>query len=206
MAEKVVPILIDLPTELVGERVIVRPYRTGDGQALWEAVDESREHIVPWLPWGDTHKSPADSEALVRQFQSRWLLREDLALAIWDRQGGRYLGGTGLHRIDWETPSFEIGYWLRKSATGQGFMTEAVRLVTQMAFKTLGAQRVNIMAASGNHRSAAIPPRLGFVHEGTRRNFKRNTRGELCDFVEFVMTPEEYQRACGATGSVAPEA
>ena len=63
MAETVNPILLDLPEQLVGERVLVRPYRPGDGGALWEAVEESREHILPWLPWGDTHKTRADSEA-----------------------------------------------------------------------------------------------------------------------------------------------
>lgn len=197
MAEPVVPILVELPSELVGERVLVRPYRPGDGAALWEAVEESREHILPWLPWGDTHKTPADSEAFVRRTHAKWLLREDLGLAVWDRRDVRYLGGSGLHRMEWDVPSFEIGYWLRKSAEGHGYMTEAVRLITRMAFETLGANRVFIRCADANHRSAAIPPRLGYVHEGTMRNSKRNTRGELYDMHVFAMTPEIFERVMG---------
>jgi RimJ/RimL family protein N-acetyltransferase len=192
MAESPNPIMVDIPSELVGERVRIRPYRTGDGAALWEAVEESREHILPWLPWGDTHKSPADSEAFVRRNEGRWILREDLPLSIWDRSTGRYLGGSGLHRIDWAVPSFEIGYWLRKSAEGHGYMTEAVWLITSMAFETLKANRVFIRCATRNHRSASIPPRLGFVHEGTLVNSLRDARGDLCDIMMFAMTPKCY--------------
>jgi RimJ/RimL family protein N-acetyltransferase len=185
--------LREVPNELVGERVIVRPYRPGDGAQLWEAVEESREHLLPWLPWGDTHKSPSDSEEFARKMEAKWLLREDMPAGIWERATGRYLGGTGLHRIDWEVPSFEIGYWLRKSAVGNGFMTEAVRLLCALAFETLGANRVHIQAAAGNLKSAAIPPRLGFVLESTQRNAKRISTGELVDMLVFAMTPTEYK-------------
>jgi RimJ/RimL family protein N-acetyltransferase len=193
-------ILIDLPDELLGERVLVRPYSAGDGAALWDAVEESREHILPWLPWGDTHNAPADSEAFVRRQHAKWVSREDLALGIWERSGGGYLGGTGLHRADWDVPSFEIGYWLRKSAEGQGYMTEAVRLVCRLGFETLGANRVFIRCGAGNQRSAAIPPKLGFKHEGTHRNSNRNTRGELYDMMVFGMTGDEW-RGCESGGA-----
>lgn len=186
------PILLDLPDQLLGERVLVRPYRAGDGAALWEAIEESREHILPWLPWGDKHGSPADSEISVRKWQAKWLLREDLALGIWERATGHYLGGSGLHRAHWDVPSFEIGYWLRRSAEGHGYMTEAVQLLCQLAFETLAANRVFIRVASGNHRSAAIPRRLGFVQEATLRNDMRDASGELRDMLVFAMTPQDY--------------
>jgi ribosomal-protein-serine acetyltransferase len=188
-------VLIDLPAELLGERVLVRPYRSGDGRALWEAVEESREHILPWLPWGDSHRSSADSEAFVRRCAAQWQARESLPVGIWARSNGTYLGGCGLQSIDWDVPSFEIGYWLRRSAVGHGYMTEAVKLLCQLAFETLHANRVFIRVAAGNHRSAAIPPRLGFLREGTLRNCKRDTQGELCDMLVFGMTPEDYDRS-----------
>ena len=44
------PTRIDLPDELLGPRVRLRPYREADAQALWEAVDESRASLEPWIP------------------------------------------------------------------------------------------------------------------------------------------------------------
>jgi RimJ/RimL family protein N-acetyltransferase len=180
---------------LMGERIIVRPFRPGDGAAIWEAVEESREHILPWLPWGDKHKTLADSEEFARRSQARWMLREDMPVGIWERSTNRYLGGSGLHRINWDVPSFEIGYWLRKSAEGNGYMTEAVKLLTNLVFTGLSANRLEILAAVDNHRSAAIPRKLGFTHEATLRNWARLSNGQLTDMLLFSMTPSEYERS-----------
>jgi hypothetical protein len=39
------------PEELVGDRVVVRPFRAVDTEALWQAIDSSREHLTPWMGW-----------------------------------------------------------------------------------------------------------------------------------------------------------
>ena len=186
------PVLLDIPEKLANDRVLIRPYRPGDGQAMFEAVDESREHIVPWLPWGDGHQSIEDSERHVRTFRARWELREDLPVGIFDRATGRFLGGSGLHRINWTVPSFEIGYWIRKSAEGNGYVTDAVRLLCKMAFEHLGAARVFIRCAAANERSAAVARRAGFLYEGRLRNDIRDSQGQLHDSLIFSMVPEEW--------------
>jgi RimJ/RimL family protein N-acetyltransferase len=130
---------------------------------------------------------------MVRRWRAKWDLREDLAVSIWERDNGRFVGGAGLHRIDWRVGSFEIGYWVRASATGHGYITEAVQLLCGLAFDTLNANRVFIRVASENFRSAAIPKRLGFVHEGTMRNQLRDANGELRDVLVFGLTPGEWR-------------
>lgn len=193
MPEMIPPILREVPDELVGERVLLRPYRPGDGTPLWEAIEESRDHHLPWIPWGAGHKLPADSEESARKMQVRWMLREDLPLGIWERATGRYLGGINLNQFNWAMPSLELGYWLRKSAEGQGYMTEAGTLVCSLAFETLGVHRIEIHVASGNHRSVAVPRRLGFIHEATLRQSGRIITGELVDMMIFAMLQEDYK-------------
>src|SRR5262245_50811808 len=109
-----------------------------------------------------------------------------MTLGVWDHTTTRFLGGTGLHRIHWDIPAFEIGYWLRVSEEGKGYMTETVRLLCRFAFETLQANRVEIRCDARNVRSAAIPKRLGFVHEATLRNQSRDTAGELRDTLIFA--------------------
>jgi RimJ/RimL family protein N-acetyltransferase len=84
-------------------------------------------------------------------------------MAICERLSGRLLGGTGLHRIQWEGPRFEIGYWLRTSAEGQGYVQEGVTLLTVLAFETLQAQRVQIRMDPRNARSQSVAARVGYV-------------------------------------------
>ncbi len=48
-------------------------------------------------------------------------------------------------------------------------MTEACRAMVNHAFRELGLNRVGIACATENHRSRAIPERLGFRQEGVQR-------------------------------------
>ena len=115
-------------------------------------------------------------------------------VGVWERTTGRYLGGSGLHRIDWGVPAFEIGYWLRTSAWGRGYISEAARVLCRFAFETLGANRVEIRCDGRNARSMAVPRRLDFVQEATLRNHCRDGCGELRDTLIFAMTPEDYAK------------
>lgn len=183
--------LTPLFDELHGERVIVRPYHEEDAQALQEAVAESREHIRPWLPFADDHKTVERARDFMLHAMAKWLTREDLYLSVWDKETQRFLGGTGLHPRNWEIGFFEIGYWLRASATGKGYMTEAVHLITDYAFEHLDANRVLIRCDERNASSAAIPRRLGFVQEALLRNDSLTTDGTLRNTLVFSMIPTD---------------
>jgi len=188
------PILRDVPSELLGDRVRVRSYRAGDGAALFEAVVESREHLRPWMPWVDSHRQVEDSEVFARRAAARWLAREDFCCGIWDRQTDRYLGSSGLHVRDWDVPELEVGYWLRSSAEGHGYVSETVRLLARVAFETLGANRLFLRCDALNDRSAAVARRLGFVQEGTFRHDSRDPSGSLRDTLFFAMLPDDYAK------------
>jgi RimJ/RimL family protein N-acetyltransferase len=82
----------------------------------------------------------------------------------------------------------EIGYWLRTDATGAGYATEAVKLLVRLAFDLLQAERIEIRCDARNARSAAVPRRLGFVHEATLRCARRNPENELGDTLVFALT------------------
>lgn len=185
--------LIQMFDELRGERVLVRPYRTEDAQALFEAVGESRDHLRPWMPFADAHQTVEESMDWINEQRAKWILREAMNVGIWEVGGeereGRYLGGTGLYPHNWGVRYFEIGYWLRKSAQGHGYMAEAVRLLVDFAFHALEARRVEIKCDENNGRSAAVAVRLGFVREGCLRNDTLTTAGELRSTLVFSRVP-----------------
>lgn len=187
------PILLDIPEEISSERTLVRRFQAGDGKGMFAAVDESRDHILPWMPWGPGHRSVDDSEKIVRSAHARWALREDMPMGIFERATGRFIGGTGLHRIDWNVGSFEIGYWICKSAHGHGHVTETVKLLSKLAFDVIGANRVFIRCGKENIRSAAVAERAGFIYEGTIRNSIRDAHGQLHDALMFSLIPEDWR-------------
>ena len=194
MTEKLNPILLDIPNELPGERIVLRPFRDEDASDLWNAVEASREHLKPWMPWVNDHVSVDFSREYVRRMQAKWVLREDLPMGLWRKEDKQLLGATGLHRFDWSIPSMEIGYWIRPEAQGHGYVTEAVKLVTRFAFDHLCAERVTIFCNSKNLRSAGVPPRAGFVHEATMRQERRDTDGNLRDSELFALTRADFDK------------
>jgi RimJ/RimL family protein N-acetyltransferase len=190
------PLLIELPEHVEGQRVVLRPYRPEDAPAGWEAIDESRDHLAPWMPWVHETHSIDDSREFIARARARWLLRESLGVGIFERATAGYLGGSGLERINWAIPSFEIGYWIRRTAQGQGFVRETVQLLTRLAFDTLRANRVEIRMDPRNVRSRNVAERLGYGLEGTLRNCSTDATGQPADRLIFALIPEDY-RALG---------
>ena len=164
------PILLDIPMPIETPRLLLRPPQPGDGVELNQAINESFEALSVWMPWAKERPSVEDSEENVRRAFAKWVLREDLRISIFDKASGKLVGSSGLHRINWELPSFEIGYWVRKSFEGKGYITESTNALTQFAFKQLKAKRVEIRCNSKNERSVTVIKRLGFEYEGCLRS------------------------------------
>jgi RimJ/RimL family protein N-acetyltransferase len=167
------PLLIDVPERLEGERTVLLAPRAGLGAEMAVVIAQSLSHLRPWMPWAQEAPSAESSEMVVRRMQADFIARRDLCFQIYARRAdgspGRLLGGTGLHRIDWAVRRFEIGYWIRPEAAGQGHVSEAVRLLTALAFDRLAARRVEIRCDTRNLKSRAVAERCGFTLEGVLR-------------------------------------
>jgi RimJ/RimL family protein N-acetyltransferase len=187
------PILIAIPELLEGRQVTLRPWRRGDGPDLWDAIDTSREHLEPWMPWVDDTRNPDDSEEYAIRAGARWHVREDLAVGIFERETGRVLGGSGLHRIDWTIRRFEIGYWVRVDAEGHGYVHETVQLLTRLAFDQLDAGRLEIRMDTANVRSRRVPERLGFALEATLHQAMAAPAGRPVDVHVLALLAAQYR-------------
>lgn len=161
------PILLDFPNQLTTERLRIRSPRPGDGKAVYEAMAASRNELKQWLPFAQQEPVEQEVEANLREAHARFLRREDLRLLIFNKETGEFIGSSGLHRPDWDVRKFEIGYWIDTRHSGKGYMTEAVRGITEFAFRELAARRVFIHCDRLNVRSRAVAERSGFKLEGT---------------------------------------
>ena len=181
------PILRDFPDHLETERLLIRAPRAGDGAENCAAVQESLAELRPWMPWAMEPLTPESQEAVMRRAHADFMARTDLMLLLLLKGTNTMVGSSGLHRIDWRVPRFEIGYWLRTSYTGKGYMTEAVNAITAFAFGTLEARRVEIRCDERNTRSAAVAQRCGFALEGVLRHSGRShLDGELVNEMVFA--------------------
>ncbi len=181
------PLLIDLPMPFYTSRLMIRPMMPGDGPAVWQAIEESRQYIRKWLPWVDDVKCWQDSEKTARQFYADFILRKSLNFCIF--KDGVYVGGCSLHHMNWGVPSAAIGYWCRTSFQSHGYITEAVGTLVLYAFKEIQLKRVTILCEEENTKSATIANRLGFDLETKARGILAHQRSEellmVCRYVRF---------------------
>jgi RimJ/RimL family protein N-acetyltransferase len=184
------PILIDFPEEFHTKRLFIRKPMPGDGKAVFEAMQASLYELKTWMPWADKEQTEEDLEVNVRDAHAKFLTREDLRLHIFHKETGQFIGSSGLHRINWDIPKFEIGYWIDTRFSGKGYMTEAARGITDFAFNELNAKRVEIRCDSQNGRSRAIPEKLGYTLEGILKNdavsVDRNGLRDTCVYTKIM--------------------
>jgi len=188
------PLLIDMPMQLAGERVIARPYADADAAALHATIAASRTHLQRWLPGFDHERTLDDVRESIRRSQAQWMLRESFSMGLFLLDGA-LLGDLRLRPNTWQIPAFDIAYWLRPDVTGHGYASEAVQLLTTCAFDRLQARRVAISCDPANDRSAGVAQRLGYQLEGRMRNSAIGPDGQPCDLLLFALTPEEYAHA-----------
>lgn len=181
---------------IVTERLILRCWNPEDAGLLNAAVDESRAHLKPWMPWAHQTVSLEERIDYLRNTRARFDRGEDFVYGIFAADEGRVLGGTGLHtRVG--AQAREIGYWIHADFISKGFATETAAALTRAAFEIDGVERVEIHCDPENIRSASVPRKLGYTHEATlrRNNLFLN---EWRDSMIWTLFREDYPKSLAA--------
>lgn len=142
------------------ERLALRAYRSEDLAALHEI--RSDPGTTRWLTW------ELQSETQVRQTiaeRSAWTsLRGEgdaLALLAERRETGEVVADVNLRWRSGEHATAEIGYIVHPAHAGNGYATEATRLLLAIAFGELGLYRVIARLEPRNVASARVLEKLG---------------------------------------------
>ncbi|MFH5778880.1 GNAT family N-acetyltransferase [Heyndrickxia oleronia] len=166
-----IPILLDVPLQLETERLILRaPHQTGDGHIVNEAIRDSFNELRAWLPFAQELPSVEETEINLRNAHINFLKRDSFRFLIFHKDSNDFIGTTSLQSIEWKIPKCEIGYWINTRFSGNGYMTEAVKELTNLGLNCIKFKRIEIRCESTNFKSRSIPEKLGFVLEGTLRN------------------------------------
>lgn len=187
MTEHKNPILIDIPMPIKTDRLLLRVPQAGDGTALFEAIEETFDQLHQWMPWATELGNTNEKEITCREAHANFILRKDMMILAFDKTG-KMLGASGLHRFDWQTRRFEIGYWVRTSEQNKGYATEIANALTRYAFGALNARSVMIGYADGNERSKNVIQKLGFKLEGQAKSSMKLPNGNIVDAFTYSRT------------------
>jgi len=101
------------------------------------------------------------------------------------------LGDISLAPIDERRGWANLGYRIHPDHQGDGAATEAARLVVTHGFEGLALHRISATIAASNGPSKRVVEKLGFVHEGTKRD-DEFIQGEYVDREIYAVLSDEW--------------
>lgn len=173
----------------IDDKLSIKILEERDVEALYKLIDHSRDYLGEYLPWVKFMKAPEDELPFIKEGLQQFANNDGFQCGIWFE--GQLAGVLGLHYIKHLNKSTSLGYYLGEEFQGSGIMTKSVAFLLDYLFNDLALNRVEIRAAVTNHKSQAIPKRLGFTEEGILRQDEQLDSGPS-DSVVFSLLRDEY--------------
>lgn len=170
--------------------IVVRPWAHADAASLHATVRASLPELGAWLPWAHPNYALADSQAWIVQAQEAWAGEREFPMGVFDGASGEVLGGTGVNQINRAHRSGNIGYWVGTSHTGRGVARFAARAAAVFGCRTLGLQRLEIIALPHNIASQRVAESIGARRECVARN-RIHFQGRAHDAVVYSLVPND---------------
>jgi len=184
----------EYPIEISSTRLLLRPYRPGEGRLYVDMYRENGAHLMEFMPEElRGMKTEADGERQIQRMLHAWQDRELFIFGAWDTETGLYVGEAYLANPDWTVPSLELGYFVVATQTGRGFATEAGAAVVAVAFEQFSVERIDLQCQADNVASARVAERLGFRLEGRQRQRDRKRDGDLVDRLWYGLLRAEWE-------------
>jgi RimJ/RimL family protein N-acetyltransferase len=177
------------------DRLLLRPLTERDTGDLLDY--RSRADVCRWVPF-----EPMDAAAIAARLRDAWARTtleaqgDGIVLGAEVIATGRLIGDVMLHWSSEEHRCAEIGYVLHPDHGGQGYATEAVRAVMQLAFADLEMHRVIARIDARNTASARLAVRVGMRQEA---HLVENEwfKGGWSDELDFAILETEWRSQLG---------
>jgi RimJ/RimL family protein N-acetyltransferase len=133
-----------------------------------------------------------------REWEERWLQGalvsdSDAVFTIYELDSMRPIGNVGLHDIDHGSGTAEFGIVIGEiDAWGQGYGTEAARMMVHYGFDVLGLHNIQLEVYAVNAGGIKAYERAGFKRIGVRRGAQKFGR-ERVDVLFMDITAEEVE-------------
>ena len=173
------------PVFIRGEDVTLRTVEEADLDFLQEQVNDPtvRRFLGP--------TPPINGHQEQEWFEERCSSDDNVSLLICRDE--EPMGSVGLHPTDGDDgTTAEIGIFLAEPFWGEGYGTEAGRLITDYAFDERRHHRVIARVFDGNVGSQRVWEKLGFRHEAVHRE-AMFLQGEYLDEHLYAVLEHEWR-------------
>jgi ribosomal-protein-serine acetyltransferase len=130
--------------------------------ALIESYDDHRKYLTWAEPNTSLETVTQNIKQAIHNFENDV---NEYRFFILRNSDSRLVGTVGLLIKNLQIPYLEIGYWVRSSESGKGYIGKAVQMLEDYAINKLKVRRLEIRTAESNIRSKCVAERAGFKLE-----------------------------------------
>lgn len=174
----------EIPELRYGKIRLRRP-NDGDIQSIFEACQDPEIPRFTRVPQAYTLDHAKDF--VFRVTDSLELIRElPFVIEYLDGSDYKFAGVISLHTIRATDHCAEVGYWMEKSMRGKGICSDATKLITDYALRTIGFRRIEAMVDIANTGSQKVLERAEFEKEGLVKQKTTRQDGTQIDMVSYA--------------------
>jgi [ribosomal protein S5]-alanine N-acetyltransferase len=179
---------------LEGEKVHLRFPSVEESKLVLDYFQKNQKHLASFSPPApEGFYTEEYWVGRLKQNQDEFKLEKSVRLFISKKGGSAVIGSVSLTEIcRGPFQAAYLGYAMDQDEQGKGLMTEALQLMIQFAFEKMNLHRLMANHLPSNKRSAAVLKRLGFVVEGTAKNYLR-IEGKWQDHVLTSLTNGDWK-------------
>jgi ribosomal-protein-alanine N-acetyltransferase len=183
---------------ITGPTLTLRYATAEDAPRLLELASDPA--VTQWFSWGP-YESLDQPEAYIAGLEAKREAGELLDFLIVHPERGP-IGVTGLSELSPRNRHATVGTWFGREHWGTGANRESKAMISALAFRRLGFDRLTAWANTRNGRSQLALERAGFRREGVLRDWHRHG-DTLHDVVVFGLTRQAWERSSLAAVDVA---
>jgi [ribosomal protein S5]-alanine N-acetyltransferase len=155
-----------LPYQIDTPRFTLRLPEEADLPALYAIhSNDAVNRFLPYVTW----TSLDDARAWIERAANRLKSEEAIQFVVIEKASGQLVGGCVLFKFDFESGVAELGYALDEPFWGKKYLQEILPALIGFAFGPLGMRRLEAQVDVLNTASHHLLLKLGFEHEGVRR-------------------------------------
>jgi Acetyltransferases, including N-acetylases of ribosomal proteins len=185
-----------ISSQFSGRNILLRTPQFSDFDEWSELRSESRNFLEPWEPkWSKNSLTRSDYRRRITRYEQDIRYERNIPFYIFILETKILAGGISLSNINRGiTQSCTLGYWIGEKFAGQGLMTEAVAVVTDVVFNILKLHRLEAACVPENIASKSVLKKVGFKEEGYARKYLQ-INGEWRDHNLFaVLSSDKYMK------------
>jgi RimJ/RimL family protein N-acetyltransferase len=174
-----------------GNLVRLREYRKEDLPMVVQFMNdrEIRRNLAPGITF------PLTMNDEMKWFENNsGMSTSHYGFAIETLDDAKYIGGCGVHNIDWKNRHADVGIFIGdRTFLGKGYGTDAMKILTAFVFEEMNMHKIRLEVYAFNERAIRCYEKCGYSEEARfREELFRD--GAYHDIVRMVLFRRDWTR------------